>query len=68
VMGRVIKIEIIFLYQWRVGVRRSKEGSLRWWCKFNALISARKERRRDKALPEDEAEATSSSCLNRKEV
>jgi hypothetical protein len=43
-----------------VGVERSEEGSLRWWCKFNALVSAREGRRRDKALPEDEVEAVSS--------
>jgi hypothetical protein len=27
-VGRVVNIEMIFLYQWRVGIRRSGEGSL----------------------------------------
>jgi hypothetical protein len=27
---RVIKVEMIFLYQWMMGVRRSEKGSLRW--------------------------------------
>jgi hypothetical protein len=26
---RVIKVEMIFLYQWMMGVRRSEKGSLR---------------------------------------
>jgi hypothetical protein len=26
---RVVNVEMIFLYQWRVGIRRSGEGSLR---------------------------------------
>jgi hypothetical protein len=43
-----------------VGVGRSEEGSLRRWCGFNASVSAREGRRRDKALPEDEVEAASS--------
>jgi hypothetical protein len=37
-----------------------------WWCGFNASTSAREGRRRDKALPEDEAEVTSSSLFNGK--
>jgi hypothetical protein len=51
-----------------VGVRRFREGSLRRCCGFNALVSVREERRWDKALLEDEAEAASSSWLNRKEA
>jgi hypothetical protein len=39
VMGRVTMVEMIFSYQWRVGVGRSDEGGLLWWCGFNALIS-----------------------------
>jgi hypothetical protein len=50
-----------------VGVRRSWEGSLRQWCKFNVLISARDGRRQDKAFLEDEAEVATSSWLNGKE-
>jgi hypothetical protein len=44
-----------------VGVERSREGSLREWCEFDALVSAREGRRRNKVLPEDEAEIASSS-------
>jgi hypothetical protein len=51
-----------------VGVKWSREGSLWQWCRFNALVSAQEERRRDKVLLEDEAEAASSSWLNGKEV
>jgi hypothetical protein len=41
VVERVTKVEMIFLQQWRVRVGRSKEGSLRWWCGFNASVSVR---------------------------
>jgi hypothetical protein len=51
-----------------VEVGQYGEGGQRWWCRFSALISAREGRRLDKALPEDEAEATSSSWLHEKEV
>jgi hypothetical protein len=68
VMWRVAKIEIIFLYQWRVGVGRSGEDSLRQWWWFNASVSTREGRRQNKALPEDEVEVASSSWLNGKEV
>jgi hypothetical protein len=51
-----------------VGVGRSREGSLRRWCEFNALVSAQEGRRWDKALPNDEVEAASSTWLNGKEV
>jgi hypothetical protein len=44
-----------------VGVGRSGEGVLQQWCRFNASISTREVRRRNKALPKDEAEAASSS-------
>jgi hypothetical protein len=37
-----------------VGVELSGKGGRRRWCRFNALVSAREERRRDEALSEDE--------------
>jgi hypothetical protein len=64
----VIKIEIIFSYKWRVGVGWSGEGSLQWWYEFNASVSTREGRKRDKTLSEDEAEAASLSCLNEQEA
>jgi hypothetical protein len=51
-----------------VGVDWSREGSLRRMCGFNASVLALDGRRRDKALPENKAEAMSSSWLNEKEV
>jgi hypothetical protein len=51
-----------------MGVGRSEEGSLRRWCRFNALVSVWEERQQEKALLEDEAETTSSSWLNGKEA
>jgi hypothetical protein len=51
-----------------VGIGLSVEGHRRWWCEFNALVLARERRRRDEALLEDEAKATSSSWLNEKEA
>jgi hypothetical protein len=49
-------------------VRQSREGG-RWrWCGLNALVLAQEGRRRDEALSEDKAEATSSSWLNENEV
>jgi hypothetical protein len=44
-----------------VGVERSEEGDLLWWCRFNALISARERSRWDEALLEDKVEAANSS-------
>jgi hypothetical protein len=41
-------------------VKRSREGSLWWWCEFNASVSVREGRRQDKALSKDEAEAVNS--------
>jgi hypothetical protein len=49
-------------------VERSEESSLRRWCRFNALVSVWEGSQQDKALLEDEAETTSSSWLNEKEV
>jgi hypothetical protein len=39
-VGRVTNVEMTFLQQWRVGVRLSKEGGRRQWCRFNALVLA----------------------------
>jgi hypothetical protein len=47
---------------------RSSEGGWWRWCRFSALVLAREGRRRDEALPEDEADAASSSWLYGKEV
>jgi hypothetical protein len=44
-VGRVTKVEMTFLYQWKVGVGRSGED----------------DRRRDKILLKDKAEISSSS-------
>jgi hypothetical protein len=44
------------------------EGGLLWWCGFNASVSVREGKRRDEALPKDEAEAVSLSWFNVKEV
>jgi hypothetical protein len=35
----VINAEMIFLHQKRVRVRRSREGNLQLWCRFNASVS-----------------------------
>jgi hypothetical protein len=51
-----------------VEVGCSRVGGLQRWCRFNALVLAREGRQRDEALPEDEAEAASSSWLNGKEA
>jgi hypothetical protein len=51
-----------------VGIGWFAEGSLWRWCRFDASVLAREGRRRDKALPEDEAEATGSTWLNGKEA
>jgi hypothetical protein len=67
-MKRVAKTEMIFVWQWRVGVRQSGKGGRRWWCRFNASILAREVRRRNKALSEDKVEAASSSWLHGKEA
>jgi hypothetical protein len=45
-----------------------REGSLWWWCRLNASVSAREGRRHDKALPKDEPEAAMLSWLNEKEA
>jgi hypothetical protein len=44
-----------------VGVGLSGEGGQRRWYRFNASVLAREGRRRNEALPKDEAEAMSSS-------
>jgi hypothetical protein len=54
--------------KWRMEVRRFEEDSLRRWCGFNASVSAWDRMQRDKALPEDEAEAAILSWLNEKKV
>jgi hypothetical protein len=41
VVGKAVKVELTFLEQCRVGVRRSGDGDRWWWCGFNASISAR---------------------------
>jgi hypothetical protein len=64
----VINVEMIFLYQWRVRVRRSSEGGLVWSCVFNASVLVREGRRQDEALLEDKAEATSSFWFTGKEA
>jgi hypothetical protein len=51
-----------------VGVERSSENGLLWWCGFNASVSTQEGRRRDEVLPEDEAEAASSSWFNEREA
>jgi hypothetical protein len=51
-----------------MGVERSEEDRLRWWCRFNASVSVREGRRQDKALPEEKAEIASLSWLNEKEA
>jgi hypothetical protein len=45
-----------------------KDGSLWWWCRFNASVLAREWKRRDEELLEDEAELARSSWLNGKET
>jgi hypothetical protein len=66
VVKRVIKVEMTFLLQWRIRVRLSEEGGQRRWYGFSASVSARKGRRRDVALSEDEADAASLSWLHEK--
>jgi hypothetical protein len=51
-----------------VGVGRSGEGGLLWWCRLNASILARGARRRDEALLKDEAEVASPSWFYGKEA
>jgi hypothetical protein len=41
---------------------------VRRWCRFNDSVSARVGRRRDKVLPEDEADAVRLFWLNGKEA
>jgi hypothetical protein len=67
VMGRVTKVELAFLCS-EVEVGWFREGGWWRWYKFNALVSAWEERRRDEALSEDEAETACSSWLNRKKM
>jgi hypothetical protein len=38
VVRRVVTVEVIFLYQWRVRVKQSGEGDLLCWCGFNASV------------------------------
>jgi hypothetical protein len=51
-----------------VGVGLSGEGGWRWWCRFNASVSTREERRRDEALSEYEIESSSSYWLHGKKA
>jgi hypothetical protein len=51
-----------------VGVERYEEGSMRLWCGFNDLVSARERRQWKKVLLEDETKAAISSWLNGKEA
>jgi hypothetical protein len=44
-----------------VRVRLSGEDDRRRWCGLNALVLAREGKRRDEVLPEDEADAASTS-------
>jgi hypothetical protein len=68
VMKRVDKIEMIFLYLWRVRVKLSREDGRPQWCRFNISVSAQERRQHDEVLPEDEADAVSSSWLYKKEA
>jgi hypothetical protein len=43
-VGRVFKVEMTFLYQWRVGVGQSEEGVQWRWCRINALVLTREGR------------------------
>jgi hypothetical protein len=51
-----------------VGVGRFEEGGRRRWYGFNASVSAREGRQWNEALPNDKAEAASSSWLYGKEA
>jgi hypothetical protein len=51
-----------------VGVDLSGEDGWRWWCGFNASISAQEGRLCDEALSEDEAEVASPSRLHGNEA
>jgi hypothetical protein len=51
-----------------MGVRQSKEGGQRWWCRFNTSVLARERRWHDEVLPKDETEAVSLSWLHGKEM
>jgi hypothetical protein len=57
----MVKFEMTFLYQWRVGVGLSRKGDQQWWYRFNTLFSTREGRQHDEVLSEDEVEAASSS-------
>jgi hypothetical protein len=49
------------------GENRTVQGGWpQWWCRFNTLISAQEERRRDEVLTEDEAKAAGSFWLHGK--
>jgi hypothetical protein len=67
VMERVTKVELTFLCS-EVEVGWSREGGWWRWYKFNALVSAWEERRRDEVLSEDEPKTMCSSWLNKKET
>jgi hypothetical protein len=45
VMERVVKVEMIFLLQWRVRVERSVKGGRQRWCRFNASVLTQEGRR-----------------------
>jgi hypothetical protein len=49
-------------------VSLSRNGDQRQWYRFSISILTREGRRRDEALPEDEAEAVSLSWLHGKEM
>jgi hypothetical protein len=51
-----------------MGVGRSGESGLLWWCEFNNSVSTRDGRRRDESLLKDETETSRSSWFNGKEV
>jgi hypothetical protein len=38
VMGRMVKVEMTFLYQWRMRVEQFRKGGRRWQCGFNASV------------------------------
>jgi hypothetical protein len=59
VVKRVAKVEMIFLYQWRVACGSGVDSMFRFRLEW---------RRRDEAMLKDEVEATSSSWLNGKEL
>jgi hypothetical protein len=68
VVRRLSKVEMNFLYKWRVGVKRSEDGG-RWrWYGFNTSVLAWEGRQWDEALPKDEVDVASSSWFHGKEA